>query len=151
MTRIARLGDMLGLDGLGGRGQSRVVAISLLLDTNLKPDFVVSEPIGNRVVIRHIWIDTIFLSAGVGPTIAFWMTTGTGRRVSYAQVREWQELVPVRWSDGQGAFGIVCDMCSYDWSMNLPLVGDGRRFGLAAILTGTANANMFMSVEFEEG
>ena len=150
MTRIvAGMNEMT--KALGGvRPSRRVICLLLHFDTNLAPEFVVSEALGNNIRFHHLWVNTVWLSHGVVPFIQFQVTTGTIVQPNYADVQAWEAIVPVRWEGGEGAFGVTPEECHFDFSMDRVFEGSGRRFGVWGIMTGTGDGNLMVAVEIEE-
>ncbi len=98
MTRLPGTLNRQGMRVLGREPRSRVISMVRTWTLNQEPGFIISEAVGNDVVVGRLQVWGTFHD-GVGVHfMQFQVTTGMGAGASFEQVRDdWDEVVPVRW------------------------------------------------------
>lgn len=134
-----------------GPAHSRVLSVYVVHKGAPWLKHAISEGMGDSFVLTRVQIKFLWLTdlEALGPY--FRVVTGVGKDVVTADVREWEDVVPLRWEDVKAEWMANHQVWEFDWTMRRLYAGQGRRLGVWVDCNLTDLFYMYTSFEIEEG
>jgi hypothetical protein len=131
---------------------TRVVGALAVIKSPVVQAFGYTSLLGNRLRLRkvRVW----FMPVWTGPVdwVDFWVRFGTGIPVSYAAVRDWEDLLPINWigSTPMGYRELGTGKV-FEWTMDRLFSYDGIRFAIQVECTALITyEEMYATFEIAE-
>lgn len=151
MTRIQTGLNSLEATRRAPARQTRVITLTKEYGGGGVGQEIVSEPIGDIVVLRSIRVDVTWLMHTGTGRLLFALTTGAGEQAGPPAVLAWRNLLPTKGAADELTHCIGEHQHRLNWSMNMPLNLPKQRFALSAVTDGVINLWVMVAFEIEEG
>ena len=154
MAKVIVPGGPLGLQAFGRSDRlSRVVTCVAVVKAPAVQARGYTPSLGNRLLLKSITLWTVNATPAIADWFDFWLLSGQGEPATFAQIRQWTDLMPVHWI-GSPALGLreYSNDRVFTWTMNRFFEAETIRFGIAVNTGGlTAYLEAYASFEISEG